>query len=141
MTVEFKKSCVRESYCSEVKECIFRISVKPKSYRFLWALSGPFLCFLLELYLSGIWFHVLRGECGECVVNRHYWPIPSVLLILGCCLGPHQGTAGSLILLISVEWLDRGGCLGASSVCAQSCLTLCDPMDYSLPGSSVHGIL
>ena len=24
---------------------------------------------------------------------------------------------------------------------AQSCQTLCDPMDYSLPGSSVHGIL
>ena len=23
---------------------------------------------------------------------------------------------------------------------AQPCLTLCDPMDYSLPGSSVHGI-
>ena len=22
----------------------------------------------------------------------------------------------------------------------QSCLTLCDPMDYNLPGSSVHGI-
>ena len=28
----------------------------------------------------------------------------------------------------------------ASSV-AKSCLTLCDPMDYSPPGSSVHGIL
>ena len=26
-------------------------------------------------------------------------------------------------------------------MCAQSCLTLCDPMDCSLPGSSVHGIL
>ena len=26
-------------------------------------------------------------------------------------------------------------------VCAQSCLTLCDPMHCSLPGSSVHGIL
>jgi len=26
-------------------------------------------------------------------------------------------------------------------VCAQSCLTLWDPMDCSLPGSSVHGIL
>ena len=25
--------------------------------------------------------------------------------------------------------------------CAQSCLTLCDPLDYSPPGSSVHGIL
>ena len=24
---------------------------------------------------------------------------------------------------------------------AQSCLTLCDPMDYSLPGSCVHVIL
>ena len=24
---------------------------------------------------------------------------------------------------------------------AQSCLTFCDPMDYSLPGSSVCGIL
>ena len=23
---------------------------------------------------------------------------------------------------------------------AQSCLTLSDPMDYSLPGSSIHGI-
>ena len=23
---------------------------------------------------------------------------------------------------------------------AQSCLTLCEPMDYSLPGSSVHGV-
>ena len=27
-----------------------------------------------------------------------------------------------------------------SSEVAQSCLTLCDPMDCSLPGSSVHGI-
>ena len=26
-------------------------------------------------------------------------------------------------------------------MCAQSCPTLCDPMDYSLPGFSVHGIL
>ena len=26
-------------------------------------------------------------------------------------------------------------------VCAQLCLTLCDPMDWGLPSSSVHGIL
>ena len=25
-------------------------------------------------------------------------------------------------------------------VCVQSCPTLCDPMDCSLPGSSVHGL-
>ena len=28
----------------------------------------------------------------------------------------------------------------SQSAVAQSCLTLCDPMDCSLPGSSVHGI-
>ena len=31
-------------------------------------------------------------------------------------------------------------CCGKSEV-AQLCLTLCDPMDCSLPGSSIHGIL
>ena len=31
--------------------------------------------------------------------------------------------------------------LEGSVLVAQSCLTLCDPMDYSPPGSSVHGIL
>ena len=29
----------------------------------------------------------------------------------------------------------------SESEVAQSCLTLSDPMDYSLPGSSVHGIV
>ena len=28
----------------------------------------------------------------------------------------------------------------SESEVAQSCLTLCDPMDHSLPGSSIHGI-
>ena len=30
---------------------------------------------------------------------------------------------------------------GVHAKSLQSCLTLCNPMDYSLPGSSVHGIL
>ena len=29
----------------------------------------------------------------------------------------------------------------SESEVAQSCLTLCDPMDYILPGFSLHGIL
>ena len=38
------------------------------------------------------------------------------------------------------------GCSGhedseSESEAAQSCLTLCDPMDCSLPSSSIHGIL
>ena len=32
-----------------------------------------------------------------------------------------------------------GGC--AERECAQPCLTLCNPMNYSLSGSSVHGNL
>ena len=40
-------------------------------------------------------------------------------------------------------WLNLTPC--SRTVClysevAQSCLTLCDPVDYSLPGSSVHGV-
>ena len=34
---------------------------------------------------------------------------------------------------------ERAACAGAELL--QSCLTLCDPMDCSLPGSSVHGSL
>ena len=32
-------------------------------------------------------------------------------------------------------------CVCVCVLVAQSCMTLCDPMGYSLPGSSVHGIL
>ena len=36
-------------------------------------------------------------------------------------------------------WLINYACVHAKSL--HSCLTLCDPIDHSLPGSSVHGIL
>ena len=34
-----------------------------------------------------------------------------------------------------------GVCVNVKVLVAQACLTLCDPMDCSLPGSSVHGLL
>ena len=37
-------------------------------------------------------------------------------------------------------WMSVFSSLKGISEVAQSCLTLCDPMDYSLPGSSIHGI-
>ena len=53
---------------------------------------------------------------------------PSLRGCLGfTCLG--QGTEGKPAYFYHV------------CMCAQSCLTLCDPMDCSPPGSSVHGIL
>ena len=40
---------------------------------------------------------------------------------------------------------DLGQCLrlkkADENLAAQSCLTLCNPIDCSLPGSSVHGII
>ena len=44
----------------------------------------------------------------------------------------------------SERLLQRGSVCVCVRVCvlvAQSCPTLCDPMDYNPPGSSVHGIL
>ena len=37
--------------------------------------------------------------------------------------------------------LNQSSSLSEGVIVTQSCLTLCDPMDSSLPGSSVHGIL
>jgi len=39
-------------------------------------------------------------------------------------------------------WGFRSGSVGkeSESEVAQSCLTLCDPLDCNLPGSSIHGI-
>ena len=42
-----------------------------------------------------------------------------------------------LILLPNIAYL----CSAAAAKSLQSCLTLCDPMNCSLPGFSVHGIL
>ena len=36
------------------------------------------------------------------------------------------------------DWKEQEACMHAKSI--QLCLTLCDPMDCSPPGSSVHGI-
>ena len=42
---------------------------------------------------------------------------------------------------IKGNWNGVNGIPPGESEVAQSCRTLCDPVDYSLPGSSVHGIL
>ena len=67
------------------------------------------------------------------------WPI--ILLVPIFC--PIQGSSWWHTHLfvrwfLAQEFL-RSWCVYAKSL--QSCLTLCDPMDCSLPGSSVHGIL
>ena len=47
----------------------------------------------------------------------------------------------SVIQLVGDECLRRDVGSGVCVLATQSCLTLCDSMDYSPPGPSVHGIL
>ena len=44
------------------------------------------------------------------------------------------------VILVNNTTLHTSKLLSESEV-AQSCLTLCDPVDCSSPGSSVHGVL
>ena len=50
----------------------------------------------------------------------------------------HMSIQDSLTILPPLEWVPSFIILMQSSV-TQSCPTLCDPVDYSPPGSSVHG--
>ena len=70
---------------------------------------------------------------------------------LSCCTHHYNSTACSgtfsftitnyYPVLISPSVLHECVCVCVCVLVAQSCLTLCDPMYCSLPGSSVHGIL
>ena len=54
---------------------------------------------------------------------------------------PHMTTGKTIPL---TRWTFVGKVMSLQCLCAKllhSCLSLCDPMDYSLPGSSVHGVL
>ena len=55
----------------------------------------------------------------------------------------YLGQWGPIIqkVLICVSRVQKDKWELSESEVAQSCLTLCDPMDYSLQGSSVHGTL
>ena len=44
----------------------------------------------------------------------------------------------SSILAWEISWIEEPA---AAAKSLQSCLTLCDPMEHSLLGSSIHGIL
>ena len=61
---------------------------------------------------------------------------PGRLLSMGSQRVRHDWRTHALILCKYDEYY---ACVNAKLL--QSCLTLCDPMDCSLPGSSVHGIL
>ena len=59
---------------------------------------------------------------------------------LGVSIILTQSSDGMLTELTKKAFLEHPLSFLTCKMCAESCLTLCDPMDCSLPGSSVHGI-
>ena len=63
---------------------------------------------------------------------------PRALHILRVCWGSHYKLDIIRITCINADFRYAAAAAAAKSL--QSCLTLSDPMDCSLPGSSAHGI-
>ena len=75
------------------------------------------------------------GEENDNPLQDSCLVIPWIVFKLGSA-SINNGTYWMQIQIILHSWW---GCVCTKSL--QSCLTLCDPMDYSQPGSSVHAIL
>ena len=102
------------------------------------------ICFFVLVCLRGLLCFISSIEQNPTEIQNvgtYVWRlfIPHVHL-----LGTEKGCLGCGSRLKMLEgrrghgWSTKGGC--CSCLVAQSCRTLCDPMDCSLPDSSVHGI-
>ena len=93
-----------------------------------------------------------QGKEGPCVFCSHHTPGPArgscslnICLMsegmVSCSPSGNGGVSGCscYVVIKYFATILFHGCVLAKSL--QSCQTLCDPMDCSPPGSSVHGIL
>ena len=79
---------------------------------------------------------LLSGVRQTPVGSYHIWELP----LWAVHRGSHvKAAACKWVLMVSKNKWNVHACVSAKSL--QSCPTLCDPVDYSLPGSSVHEIL
>ena len=77
---------------------------------------------------------VQQSDLVVCILYIYDWICVCVYVCV--CVSVQQSDLVICILYIH-DWI----CVYVCVLVAQSCLTLCDPMDCSLPGSSVLGIL
>ena len=90
---------------------------------------------LISLFAPSFFMHVLAPRFGR-ELPLHVAPKQEVSTF----------SLHAAVVFYFRENLRTGAVLSASCTCVrakslQSCLTLCDTMDYSPPGSSLHGIL
>ena len=83
----------------------------------------------------------IHACCGFSHLKTISWsgfPLPAIFSALPCLL--HQNFPQEKSLLSS-SFLSTDSPAAAAAKSLQSCLTLCDPVDGSPPGSSIPGIL
>ena len=87
-----------------------------------------------------------RNICRTWILNQEsFCPLKSHLSFSGDIFDCHKwGKATGIWMLLNILQCTEDPTLQESCVCTkslQSCPTLCDPIDYSPPGSAFHGIL
>ena len=110
---------------------------------FLWIITVGFLhmVFIMLKYMSSMpsLLRILSWKDILCQIliqdNYMNFIFHSIIVIclshlLICLCKPFLYSSDTFYLVMMWKW----------SGVAQSCVTLCDPMDCSLPGSSIHGI-
>ena len=80
--------------------------------------------------------YILKDKCGNFQNEMH-----RMLFVLICHPCLLVGTMSLHVFCPLCTWIVSLLTVESESEVAQSCLTLCDPVDCSPPGSSVHGIL
>ena len=83
------------------------------------------------------WFQIGKGVCQGCILSPCLFNLYAEYIMRSA--GLEETQAGIKIAGRNINNLRYADAAAAKSL--QSCPTLCDPMDCSLPGFSVHGIL
>ena len=85
-----------------------------------------------HMFIAAILNNSLNVEATQMSIN--WWMKKGNILCHKKSVSPLKRTE---VLMHAITWVN---CANVMSEFAQSCPTLCDPMDCSLPGSSIHGI-
>ena len=110
---------------------IFKKSITEKNAQLHWPLAQA----------TGAYSHLdLLGNLRKASLNYPHRRSKEVVLPRGSCLPlAKMPSWTSIPSYFQVVCVSVCVCV-CVCVCAQSCLILCDPMVWNLPGSSVHGI-
>ena len=138
----------------DFSELSLRSTGMPNMYFFLSIVKNHYSACVLKLLNCVHLFGTLWTRAHQAPLSMGCSRQPRQYTVVGCHfvlqeIFPIQGSNPCLLHLLHwqadslpLRYLgspNQIACMHAKSL--QSCLTLCDPMDHSLPGSSAHGIL